>query len=99
MATTRTQVATIRQENGHQVIVLPDDIRFDGEEVLIRQDAETGEVTVSSAPAQRHWQAVFAAIDSHGPIPDEEWDAYRERIARSRVSRSDRNPFDDPDPQ
>ena len=99
MASTRMMRAAIRTENGHQVIVLPDDIRFDGDEVLVRQDPDTGEVTVTGAPAQQHWQAVFAAIDSHGPIADEDWEAFRERIANARVSRQDRNPFDDPDLQ
>jgi virulence-associated protein VagC len=92
MATTRTMKAAIRHENGHQVIVLPDDIQFDGDEVILRQDVDSGDVIVSIAASANHWQAMFAAIDSHGPIPDEKWDAFSERIANARVSRQDRGP-------
>jgi len=94
MATTRTLKAAIRHKNGHQVLVLPDDIRFDGDEVVISQKVDTGEVTFSGMTPQNHWKAVFDAIDAHGPIPEDEWDAYRERIESARVSRQERNSFD-----
>ena len=38
--------AAIRTENGHQVIVLPDDIHFDEAEVAILHNLDTGELTV-----------------------------------------------------
>jgi hypothetical protein len=76
VATTRTMRATIRNENGHQVIVLPDDIRFDGDEVLVRQDPDTGEVTVASrAASRRRREEMFAFIDSLS-IPQEDLDAF-----------------------
>lgn len=95
MATTRTRTAAIRRENGHQVIVLPDDIQFEGDEVLVRQDSNTGSLTVSRLSPRSHWQSVFDSIDSHGPIADEDWEAFQGRIHQSRVSRQDHTVADD----
>jgi hypothetical protein len=68
--------AVIRHENGHQVIVLPDAIQLDGDEVLVRQDTDTGEVTVESrAASRRRREEMFAFIDSL-PIPQEDIDAF-----------------------
>jgi hypothetical protein len=76
MATTRTMKAALRHENGHQVIVLPDAIQFDGDEVMVRQDTDTGEVTVESRTAsRRRREEMFAYIDSL-PIPQEDIDAF-----------------------
>jgi len=84
MATTRTMKAAIRRENGHQVIVLPDDIHFDGDEVMVRQDTETGEVTVISALANPSPFEQFLAWRDANPIPDEEWAPFEEAMRERR---------------
>ncbi len=91
MATTRTLMASIRQENGHQVIVLPEEIRFEGSEVLLRQDTDSGEVTVLDAPPRTPWQEFKAWRDAH-PIPKEDWALFDEAI---RELRETRQPPDD----
>ena len=84
MATTRTMKATIRRENGHQVIVLPDAIHFEGDEVVVRQDMDTGEVTVIAAPVPPPpFERFLAWRDAH-PIPDEEWAAFDEAMRDRR---------------
>ena len=83
--------AKVRDEDGHQVIVLPDDIRFSANEVLLSRNEETGDLTVSGQVPPRTAQELFAAIDAHGPIPDEEWDEFVARRIDARASRSDRN--------
>jgi hypothetical protein len=90
--------AKIREEDGHQVIVLPDGIRFDVPEVIVRRDEETGDLTVSSQGRPQTASELFAAIDARGPIPDDEWDEYLARRRESRVSRPDRDPFASEDP-
>lgn len=97
MATARTMKATIRRENGHQVIVLPDEIQFDGDVVYVQRNDATGDLTVSGQPHRRTWQELFAAIDAHGPIADDAWDAYTSRIQEARLSKSLSDIFRDGD--
>ena len=45
-----------------QAVRLPVPFRFEGEEVFIRRDAETGEVILSAVP--NTWEGFFAMRDS-----------------------------------
>jgi hypothetical protein len=84
MATKRTMTATVRRENGHQVIVLPDEIQFEGDEVVVRQDLDTGEVTVITAPTPPSPFERFLAWRDANPIPDEEWAAFDDAMRDRR---------------
>ncbi len=48
-----TKKVAILQENGHQVVVLPADIRFDGDEVFVSRDDATGRVILSAQSSHR----------------------------------------------
>jgi hypothetical protein len=68
--------AVVRTENGHQVIVLPDDIHFDEAEVSILHNLNTGELTVKrEGPARGTAEEFFAFLDSLN-IPQDELDSY-----------------------
>lgn len=72
---TETRWADVRIENGHQIIVLPGDIRLDADKVAIQHDDTTGEVTIKPSTPHPYWQALFAKIDAL-PVSDEDLDEY-----------------------
>ena len=51
-----------------QAVRLPAEFRFEGKEVYIRRNDETGEVILSRKPSK--WDEIFAALDEAG-IPDD----------------------------
>ncbi len=68
--------AAVRTENGHQVIVLPDDIHFDEAEVSILHNLHTGELTVKrDGPAWGTAEEFFAFLDSLD-IPQDDLDSF-----------------------
>lgn len=86
MTGTTARKAAIRQENGHQVVVLPEDIQLTGDEVFVRRDEETGDVILSSRTAGRNtWQEFFAFRDSLS-IPQEDRDAYMSERPMNRAA-------------
>lgn len=56
-----SQVAKLFTNGRSQAVRLPAAYRFDGKEVFIRQDKETGDVILSRKPAT--WDDFFAALD------------------------------------
>ena len=56
-----SQVAKLFTNGRSQAVRLPAAYRFDGKEVFIRQDEETGDVILSRKPAT--WDDFFAALD------------------------------------
>jgi antitoxin VapB len=56
-----SQVAKLFTNGRSQAVRLPAAYRFDGKEVFIRQDEETGDVILSRKPAS--WDDFFAALD------------------------------------
>jgi antitoxin VapB len=56
-----SQVAKLFTNGRSQAVRLPAAFRFDGKEVFIRQDEETGDVILSRKPAT--WDDFFAALD------------------------------------
>ncbi|HYI24522.1 MAG TPA: hypothetical protein VD767_03855, partial [Thermomicrobiales bacterium] len=66
---------------------------------LLSRNEETGDLTVSGQVPPRTAQELFAAIDAHGPIPDEEWDEFVARQKDGRVSRTDRDLFPNSQPE
>jgi antitoxin VapB len=77
-----------------QAVRLPAEFRFDGDEVYVRRDAETGEVILSPVPSS--WDGFFALRDAareeaHGFMTDrrdppaEERSLFKEPVARYRA--------------
>jgi antitoxin VapB len=63
-----SQVAKLFINGRSQAVRLPAAYRFDGKEVFIRQDVETGDVILSRKPAT--WDDFFAALDG-AEVPDD----------------------------
>jgi antitoxin VapB len=55
-----SQVAKLFTNGRSQAVRLPAAFRFDGQEVFIRQDPETGDVILSRKPAD--WDDFFSAL-------------------------------------
>ena len=55
-----SQVAKLFTNGRSQAVRLPAAFRFDGQEVFIRQDPETGDVILSRKPAD--WNDFFSAL-------------------------------------
>ena len=86
--------ATIREEDGHQVIVLPEGVRPASQEVIVRQDDATGDLTISISHDHTAALREFFAFVRDNPVPIEEWDEF------DRAWRDGRNndlPEDDDD--
>lgn len=63
-----TQTAKLFNNGRSQAVRLPASCRFDGSEVYIRRDPETGDVILSSKPTD--WNGFFAALDKTH-VPDD----------------------------
>jgi antitoxin VapB len=71
-----TKTAKLFKNGRSQAVRLPKEFRFEGTEVRIRRDPETGEVVLTpSAESRKHmsWDELFAAWDALGP-PDPEFE-------------------------
>ena len=62
------RTAKLFQNGRSQALRLPAEYRFEGSEVYIRRDAETGDVILSRRPES--WQDFFDLADRIG-VPDE----------------------------
>jgi len=80
------QVAELISDSRGQLVVLPPDIRFEGKEVFIRRDPETGDVMLTGKPDI--WAGFFSLLEQ-GKV-DEDFLSARERNQGSH----DRDPFD-----
>lgn len=63
-----TQVAKLFINGRSQAVRLPMAYRFEGKEVFIRQDPETGDVILSRKPTD--WDGFFAALKEAGVPAD-----------------------------
>lgn len=63
-----SQVAKLFTNGRSQAVRLPAAYRFDGKEVFIRQDPETGDVILSRKPAT--WDDFFVALKDAGVPTD-----------------------------
>jgi hypothetical protein len=68
--------AEVRTEDGHQVIVLPEDIHIDESEVYLAHNVNTGELTVRRERPERQSAAEFLAFLDALDIPQEDLDAW-----------------------
>lgn len=55
---------------GHQVVILPEELRFDVEQVYVRVDDATGDVVLSTRPSSS-WVQFMTLRDQLGPAPDD----------------------------
>jgi antitoxin VapB len=62
------QTAKVFMTGRSQAVRLPAEFRFDGSEVYIRRNEETGEVILSRKPT--NWDEIFAGLDAAG-VPDD----------------------------
>jgi len=63
-----TDKAKLFMDGDSQAVRLPDHYRFDGYEVYIRQDPETGDVILSARP--NGWDEFFDMLDED-PMPED----------------------------
>jgi hypothetical protein len=68
--------AAVRTENGHQVIVLPEDIHIDETEVYVAHNPNTGEITVRLERPKKQSAIDFLAFLDALDIPQEDLDAF-----------------------
>ena len=62
------QTAKLFRNGRSQAVRLPAEYRFDGTEVYVRRDPQTGDVILSRRPES--WQEFFSLVDSLG-IPSD----------------------------
>lgn len=82
-----TRTAKLFSNGRSQAVRLPAEFRFDGDEVFIRRDAETGDVILSRKPAD--WSGFFAGRAS-ADVPADFLDP-----ADRRQGEQTRDPFAD----
>ena len=61
-----TSKAQVIRDGRSQSVRLPASLRFKSDEVYIRQDAESGVVTLSEKPIKPTWEEIFRAFDEAG---------------------------------
>ncbi len=67
------KVAKLFRNGGSQAVRLPAEFRFEGDEVYVRRDDETGNVILSRKGHKAFWDDLFARLDS---IPQEDRDEF-----------------------
>ena len=80
------QVAKIFTNGRSQAVRLPAAFRFDGDEVFVRKDEETGDVILSRKPAD--WGSFFQLVDG-APAPAD----FLNRDERGKAVEQERDPF------
>jgi len=63
---TTTRSAKLFMNGNSQAVRLPAEFRFEGTEVSVRRDPNTGEVILSGRPAGLDWSDFFASRDAAG---------------------------------
>lgn len=81
------QTAKLFTNGRSQAVRLPAEFRFEGTEVLIRRDPQTGDVILSRKP--RDWESFFELVDELGLAPEDFLDE-KERATPPQ----NRDPFD-----
>ncbi len=68
------RIAKLFMNGRSQAVRLPREFRFEGSEVGVRKDPETGDVILSSrqeARRQSNWEDFFKLLDELGPIEED----------------------------
>ena len=84
-----TRTAKLFKNGASQAVRLPAEFRFEGAEVYATRDETTGDVTLSTHPGARDWDAFFALMRGI-EVPD---DFMAERPLNAPPT--DRDPFGD----
>jgi antitoxin VapB len=56
MATMQTRVAKLFMNGASQAVRLPADFRFEGEQVYVTRDEQSGDVIISAKPGKKAWR-------------------------------------------
>ncbi len=59
-----TRIAKLFKNGASQAVRLPNEFRFDGDEVYITRDERTGDVVLSRHPGARTWAAFFELLET-----------------------------------
>ncbi len=70
-----TRTAKLFKNGASQAVRLPSEFRFEGDEVYISRDEQTGDVVLSNRPGARTWESFFELMRTID-VPD---DFMRER--------------------
>jgi antitoxin VapB len=65
------ETARLFDDNGSQVVRLPAEFRFDGDEVFVRRDKRTGDVILSRKSGWSTWKEYFENRDAGKAVPAE----------------------------
>jgi len=65
-----TRVAKLFKNGASQAVRLPAEFRFDGDEVYVTRDDQTGDVVLSTRPGARTWNEFFEFMKSVPVPPD-----------------------------
>ena len=79
-----TDRATIRKQDGRQVIELPESVQLAGTEVLVSQDVVSGKVTISTVETGNPWPGIFAEMDAI-PVSEEDWEEFEYGLSSVRT--------------
>ena len=82
------QTAKLFKNGRSQAVRLPAEFRFEGKEVFIRRDPETGEVVLS--PKEKTWERLLATL-REGDIPAN----FLSADERNQTLEQNRNLFED----
>jgi hypothetical protein len=77
---------TIREENGHQVIVLPAGMRLGSTEAHVVQHEDSGELTITPV-AGNHAIEEFFRFRDEVKLTEEDWQPIMDAIEESRKTR------------
>jgi antitoxin VapB len=59
-----TRVAKLFKNGASQAVRLPAEFRFEGDEVYVTRDDQTGDVVLSNRPAAKTWADFFELMDT-----------------------------------
>ncbi|HZD50485.1 MAG TPA: AbrB/MazE/SpoVT family DNA-binding domain-containing protein [Silvibacterium sp.] len=80
VASTETKTAKLFRNGRSQAVRLPAEFRFEGKEVLIRKDPETGDVILSEPNKPKSWDEFFARVaEAKAEAPEEFEDFMKDR--------------------
>lgn len=69
------KVAKLFRNGGSQAVRLPAEFRFEGDEVYVTRNEETGDVTLSRKSHEAYWEDLFAKLDALD-VPQEDLDNF-----------------------
>ena len=65
-----TRIAKLFKNGASQAVRLPAEFRFEGDEVYVSRDGETGDVVLSTRPGAKSWKGFFELLRAVD-VPDD----------------------------